>query len=325
MHTRTLGDDLVTGSIGLGCMSMSGQYGDHDDQESRATLRLAVDLGVTLFDTADIYGPFANEALVGRELAAVRDSVVLSTKFGLVRASTGQHIGVNSRPEYIKRSCDLSLQRLGTDYIDVYWQHRVDPDTPIEDTIGAMKELVEAGKVRHIGLTEASPETIRRAHAVHPLAAVQHEYSLWSRDVEDEVLPTLRELGIGLVSYSPLGRGFLTGAFTELSALAGDDYRRKDPRFQDEAMAANVRIVETVATIAAELECTPGQLALAWILAQGDDIVPIPGTKRRTYLEQNMASQALQLTPSQIRLLSASVVPETVVGDRYADMSGLGI
>jgi aryl-alcohol dehydrogenase-like predicted oxidoreductase len=325
MQTRTLGQGLTMGAVGLGCMSMSGQYGDFDDAESRATLRRAVELGVTLFDTADVYGPFANEALVGRELATVRDDVLLSTKFGLVRSSTGEHLGVNSRPDYIRQSCDLSLQRLGTDYIDIYWQHRVDPETPIEETVGAMAELVEAGKVRHLGLTEVSAETIRRAHAVHPLTAVQHEYSMWSRDVESEVLQTLRELDIGLVSYSPLGRGLLAGAVTGIGDLRAGDYRRTDPRFQDDALRTNLELVEAVTAIAVDLECTSGQLAIAWILAQGDDIVPIPGTKRRTYLEQNVQAETLALSADQLGRLSESIAAATVVGDRYADMSGLGL
>jgi aryl-alcohol dehydrogenase-like predicted oxidoreductase len=322
MRARALGPDLRVSALGLGCMSMSGQYGEFDDTESQATLARAVELGVTLFDTADVYGPFANEAIVGRALQEVREDVVLSTKFGLVRASTGTHIGVNGSPEYVRHSCDLSLQRLGTDHIDVYWQHRVDPNTPVEETVGAMAALVEAGKVRRIGLCEAGPETIRTAHAVHPVAAVQSEYSLWSRDVEEAVLPTCRELGIGFVACSPLGRGFLTGTITDSRALGDGDYRRNDPRFQGAAFDHNLALVERVRAVASELDVSPAQIALAWVLAQGEDIVPIPGTKRRRYLEANVAAEAVTLTPGQLAVLDE--VSTTVMGDRYADMSGIG-
>lgn len=325
MKARSLGGQLSTSMLGLGCMSMSGQYGEHDDVESRATLRLAVELGVTFYDTADVYGPFANEALVGRELVACRDEVALSTKFGLVRASTGQHLGVNGTPDYVRRSCDLSLQRLGTDYIDIYWQHRVDPDTPIEETMGAMSELVAAGKVRSLGLCEASTETIRRAHAVHPLAAVQHEYSLWSREVENDVLPTLRELGIGLVAYSPLGRGFLTGGITSHADLASDDYRRGDPRFKGDALEHNLELVRSIENIAEDLGCTSAQLSLAWVLAQGDDVVPIPGTKRRRYLDMNVAATEVELTEEHLATLAAAIPAGATQGDRYSDMSALGL
>jgi aryl-alcohol dehydrogenase-like predicted oxidoreductase len=306
-------------------MSMSGNYGAHDDAESVATLRRAAEMGITLFDTADVYGPFANEALIGHALREVRDRVVLSTKFGFVRSSTGQHLGINGTPDYVRRSCDLSLQRLGTDHIDLYWQHRVDPDTPIEETVGAMAELVAAGKVRHLGLSEASAETIRRAHAVHPITAVQSEYSLWSRDVEESVLPTCRELGIGFVAYSPLGRGFLTGTINNTTELAADDFRRSSPRFQGEAFDRNLELVERVREAANELNCTPGQLALAWVLAQGDDVVPIPGTKRRKYLEQNVGGADVVLSPEQLQQLNDSIPPDAVAGDRYADMSVIGI
>lgn len=324
MQTRELGQGLRTSAMGLGCMSMSGQYGAFDDTESRATLRRALEAGITFFDTADVYGPFANEALVGRELARAREQVVLSTKFGLVRASTGEHLGINGRPEYVRHCCDLSLQRLGTDYIDLYWQHRLDPDVPIEETVGAMGELVAAGKVRHLGLCEVGPETIRRAHTTHPISAIQHEYSLWSRDVEARVLPLLRELGIGLVAYSPLGRGFLTGRITSQRDLGDNDYRRGDPRFQGEALEHNLKLIEHVQSLAAALGCTPAQLALAWVLAQGDDVVPIPGTKRRQYLEDNLQALNVELSAEQLQRLNDSVPPEAIEGERYADMSNIG-
>ena len=324
MQKRRLGAELEVSTIGLGCMSMSGTYGtDFDDVESRATLLRAVELGVTLFDTADVYGPFANEAVVGHGLAAVRDLVVLSTKFGLVRASTGENLGVNGRPDYVRQSCDLSLQRLGTDHIDLYWQHRVDPDTPIEETVGAMADLVQAGKVRYIGLSEAGPETLRRAHAIHPVAAVQSEYSLQSRDVENEVLPVCRELGIGFVAYSPLGRGLLTGAITQVANLPADDWRRTSPRFQGEAFDRNLALVEASREVAADLGCTLAQLALAWVLARGDDIVPIPGTKRRQNLEANATATTLTLTPEHLARLEELVPSDAVQGDRYADMSAV--
>jgi aryl-alcohol dehydrogenase-like predicted oxidoreductase len=322
MEARVLGSELRVAALGLGCMSMSGQYGELDDVESRATLGRAVELGVTLFDTADVYGPFANESIVGRALEPVRDRVVISTKFGLVRASTGQHLGISGRPDYVRQSCDLSLQRLGTDHIDLYWQHRVDPDVPIEETVGAMAALVEAGKVRYIGICEAGPDTIRRAHAVHPLTAVQSEYSLWSRDVEDEVLPVCRELGVGFVAYSPLGRGFLTGTITTTETLDGKDYRRNDPRFAEDALAHNLALVQRVKDVATDLDCTPAQVALAWVLAQGDDIVPIPGTKRRKYLETNVGAAGLSLTTDHLATLDA--VSADVRGDRYSDMSTIG-
>lgn len=324
MEERKLGADLIVSAMGLGCMSMSGTYGGMDDAESRATLLRAVDLGVTLFDTADVYGPFANEALVGRELARHRDDLVLSTKFGLVRSSEGKHLGVNGSPEYIRLSCDLSLQRLGTDHIDIYWQHRVDPDTPIEETVGAMSELVTAGKVRYIGLSEASTETIRRAHVVHPIAAVQNEYSLWSRDIEGDILNTTRELGISTVGYSPLGRGFLTGAISKKSDLGANDYRRNSPRFQGEAFDRNLELVARVAEVADEIGCTPGQLALAWVLAQGADIIPIPGTRRRINLEQNVEAASIVLSAEQLNRLH-EIAPNGAAGDRYADMSEVNI
>ena len=324
MQKRKLGYGLQSSAMGLGCMSMSGQYGAYDDKESRATLRRAVEAGVTYFDTADVYGPFANEALIGRVLTDVRDQVLFGTKFGFVRTTTGESVGISGRPDYLRRCCDLSLQRLGTNYIDIYWQHRVDPQVPIEETIGAMGDLVNAGKVRFIGLCEASPETIRRAHATHLLSAVQFEYSLWARDVEDEVLPTLRALGIGLVAYSPLGRGFLTGEIASLAALGDGDYRRSDPRFQGEAFDSNLNLLRQVQEIAGAMQCTPAQLSLAWVLAQGDDIVPIPGTKRRKYLDENLCAVDLALSGHQLDALRNAVPPEAVQGARYADMSALG-
>lgn len=326
MRTRRLGSELEVSAIGLGCMTMSGTYGaDFDDRESRATLRRAVDAGITLFDTADVYGPFANEAIIGHALSDVRDQVIFSTKFGFVRTSAGQDVGLNSTPEYVRRSCDLSLQRLGTDRIDLYWQHRVDPATPIEETVGALAELVQAGKVRYIGLSEAGPQTIRRANAVHPIAAVQSEYSLQSRDVENEILPVCRELGIGFVAYSPLGRGILTGAITSTSDLAADDWRLHSPRFTEKALAQNLALVEASREVAAELGCTLAQLALAWVLARGDDVVPIPGTKRRAYLDQNIEAEGLRLSPEQIDRLERLVPIDAVQGDRYSDMSAINI
>lgn len=326
MQKRRLGPDLEVSAIGLGCMSMSGTYGnDFDDVESRATLRRAVELGITLFDTADVYGPFANESIVGHGLAAVRDQVVLSTKFGFVRSSTGENLGFDSSPDYVRQSCVLSLQRLGTDHIDLYWQHRVDPRTPIEETVGAMAELVEAGKVRYIGLCEVGPETLRRAHSVHPIAAVQSEYSLQSRDVEQNVLATCRELGIGFVAYSPLGRGLLTGAITTTQDMAPDDWRQGSPRFQGDALDRNVALVEACREVAADLDCSLAQLALAWVLSRGEDVVPIPGTKRRKYLEQNVEAAGLHLTPEHVARLDELVPQQAVQGDRYADMSQVDV
>ena len=321
MQQRVLGQGLRVSAIGLGCMSMSGVYGDHDDAESAATLARALELGITLFDTADVYGPFANEALVGRALSPVRDAVVITTKFGLVRASTGQHLGVNGTPAYVRRSCDLSLQRLGTDYIDLYMQHRVDPETPIEETVWAMADLVKAGKVRFIGLSEASADTIRRAHAVHPISVVQSEYSLLSRDVEDEILPVCLELGIGFMAYSPLGRGFLTGAIASAGDLAPGDYRHKDPRFQGAALDTNLALVQRVTQLAAEVGCTPAQLALSWLLTRGDHVVPIPGTKRRASLEQNAVAASISLTPDILRRIEEIVPADAVSGARYANMA----
>ncbi len=316
MKMRTLGTDGPTVSaIGLGCMGMSAFYGPGDDAESESTFRRALDLGCTLLDTSDMYGPHTNERLVGRAIAGRRDEVVLATKFGIQMAGDPPERSINGRPEYVHAACDGSLERLGVDHIDLYYQHRVDPDTPIEDTVGAMAELVSAGKVRHLGLSEASPETIRRAHAVHPIAAVQTEYSLWTRDVEAEILPTLRELGIALVAYSPLGRGFLSGRFTSPEDLDEGDFRRHGPRFTGANLERNLELAGRVKELATEQRVTPGQLALAWVLAQGEDIVPIPGTKRRPYLEENLAAAEVELSPADLERIG-EVVGEAA-GDRY--------
>jgi len=325
LGTRTLGTaaPLTVSTMGLGCMGMSEFYGTGDEQQGIDTIHRALDLGVTFLDTADMYGPFTNEKLVGRAIAGRRDQVQLATKFGNERREDGTRVGINGRPEYVRSACDASLQRLGVEHIDLYYQHRVDKTVPIEDTVGAMSELVEAGKVRHLGLSEASPETIRRAHAVHPITALQTEYSLFTRDLEDEILPTLRELGIGLVPYSPLGRGLLTGAIAGPDTLAGDDSRRSGffPRFTGEALDANLALVAKVREIADAKGATPGQLALAWVLAQGDDVVPIPGTKRVKYLEENVGAAAVTLTAEDLAGLEEAVPRGAVVGDRYGDMS----
>ncbi len=322
MKTRRLGTDGPTVSaLGLGCMGMSAFYGQGDDAESVATIQRALDLGCNLLDTSDMYGPHTNERLVGRAIAGRRDEVVLATKFGIQISGDPPQRSINGRPEYVRAACEGSLERLGVDHIDLYYQHRVDPDTPIEDTVGAMAELVSAGKVRHLGLSEASPETIRRAHAVHPIAAVQTEYSLWTRDVEAEILPTLRELGIGLVAYSPLGRGFLSGRFTSPEDLDEGDFRRTGPRFTGSNLEQNLELAGRVKDLAAEHRVTPGQLALAWVLAQGEDIVPIPGTKRRTYLEENLAAAAIELSRADLERI-AEVVGEAA-GDRY-DAAAMG-
>ncbi len=326
MDQRTLGSQGLTVSAqGLGCMGMSEFYGTADKVEAVATIQRALDLGVTLLDTADIYGPYANEQLVGQAIADRRDEAVLATKFGIVRDPQNPSArGVNGRPEYVIHSCDGSLRRLGVDHVDLYYQHRVDPDVPIEETVGAMAELIDAGKVRFLGLSEAGPDTIRRAHAVHPISAVQTEYSLWSRDVEDEILPTLRELGIGLVAYSPLGRGFLTGQITSPDDFAPDDFRRTSPRFMGQNFARNLELVDRITEIAAEQDCTPGQLALAWVMAQGGDVVPIPGTKRRGYLEQNVQAAELELSAEDLARIDEAAPVGAAAGDRYADMSRIG-
>jgi aryl-alcohol dehydrogenase-like predicted oxidoreductase len=322
---RRLGG-LEVGAIGLGCMGMSAFYGARDDTESTATIHRALDLGVTLLDTADMYGPHTNERLVGAAIAARREQVVLATKFGNVVNADGSR-SVNGRPEYVRSACDASLQRLGVDHIDLYYQHRVDPDTPIEETIGAMAELVAAGKVRHLGMSEAGADTLRRAAAVHPIAALQSEWSLWSRDIEDDVVPTARELGIGLVAYSPLGRGFLTGAITKPEDLADDDFRKANPRFVGAAFAANMAVVQAVRELAADKGVSAAQLALAWVLARGGDVVPIPGTRNTGRLEENMAAVAVTLTEDDLARIEAVAPPEAFTGTRYAEpaMKGIGI
>jgi aryl-alcohol dehydrogenase-like predicted oxidoreductase len=322
MEQRTLGSQgLRVSALGLGCMGMSQSYGPADEQESIATIHRALDLGITFLDTADMYGPFTNERLVGRAIAGRRDAVVLATKFGNERREDGSWVRVNGTPDYVRVACDASLERLGVDHLDLYYQHRVDKTVPIEDTVGAMAELVQAGKVRFLGLSEAAPETIRRAHAVHPITALQTEYSLWTRELEAEILPTLRELGIGLVPYSPLGRGFLTGAIATVDDLPEDDFRRHNPRFAEEALAANLAIVDAVRSIADARGATPAQVALAWVLAQGEDVVPIPGTKRVRYLEENVGAVDLSLTAADLDKLSTAL--PSAVGARYPDMSSV--
>ncbi|MDQ3922897.1 MAG: aldo/keto reductase [Actinomycetota bacterium] len=322
MQKRSLGTQgLVVSDLGLGCMGMSEFYGTADEDESIATIHHAIELGVTFLDTADMYGPFTNERLVGRAIADRRDQVTLATKFGNERAEDGTRLGVNGRPEYVRKACDASLDRLGVEHIDLYYQHRVDPDTPVEETWGAMKELVEAGKVRYLGISEAAPETIRRAQEVHPITALQTEYSLWSRDVEDEILPTVRELGIGFVAYSPLGRGFLTGRIQRFEDLPEGDFRRSSPRFQGENFEKNLELVDRVKEIANEKGLAASQLALAWLLHQGEDIVPIPGTKRREYLEENVAAVGISLTDEELRRIDEVAPKGAASGERYSDMS----
>jgi aryl-alcohol dehydrogenase-like predicted oxidoreductase len=321
MDSRRLGSaNLVVSALGLGCMGMSEFYAGRDDAESIATIHRALDLGVTFLDTADAYGPFTNERLVGAAIRGRRDEVVLATKFGLVRdPADAARRGVNGRPDYVRKACDASLQRLGVDHIDLYYQHRVDADVPIEETVGAMADLVHAGKVRFLGLSEASPVTLRRAMREHPITALQTEYSLWSRDPEDEILPTCRELGVGFVAYSPLGRGFLTGRFKTIDDLPEDDYRRHSPRFQGDNFRKNLDLVARVEEMARAKGCTPAQLALAWLLAQGDDIVPIPGTKRRTYLDENVGAVGVELTPDDLARIDEVAPKGAAAGARYPD------
>ena len=325
MKTRKLGKDLTVSAVGLGCMGMSFAYGATDDNESVKALHRAVDLGVTFFDTAETYGPFTNEELLGRALKPVRNRVVIATKFGFkldhTKAGLAAMIGVDSRPEHVKEVAEASLKRLDTEVIDLFYQHRVDPNVPIEETVGAMAELVRAGKVRALGLSEASAATIRRAHAVHPIAAVQSEYSLWTRDPEEDVLATCRELGIGFVPYSPLGRGFLTGAIRKVDDLADDDFRRNLPRFQGENFDANAALVAKLESLAKEKGVTAAQLALAWVLYQGDTIVPIPGARKQHHIEQNAAAADIVLSPLEVKELGAIIPLESVAGKRYSDAS----
>ncbi|WP_200958119.1 aldo/keto reductase [Nocardioides sp. Soil805] len=323
IQKRQLGD-LTVSTMGLGCMGMSEFYGSADEQQGIDTIHRALDLGVTFLDTADMYGPFTNEQLVGKAIAGRRDEVQLATKFGNERRPDGTRVGINGKPEYVRAACDASLQRLGVDHIDLYYQHRVDKAVPIEETVGAMAELVQAGKVRHLGLSEASAVNIRKAHGTHPITALQTEYSLFTRDLEDEILPVLRELGIGLVPYSPLGRGILTGAIRP-GTLSEDDSRNSAyfPRLNGEGLEANLALVDKITAIADEKGATPGQLALAWVLAQGDDVVPIPGTKRVAYLEENVGAADVELTADDLADLDAAVPRDAVVGDRYGDMSSI--
>jgi aryl-alcohol dehydrogenase-like predicted oxidoreductase len=318
MEQRTLGrQGLVVPELGLGCMGMSQSYGPGDDQESVATIHRALELGMTFLDTADMYGPFTNERLVGRAIAGRRDEVVLATKFGNQRRADGSWVRVNGEPDYVRRACDESLERLGVDHIDLYYQHRVDRSVPVEDTWGAMAELVEAGKVRYLGISEAAAATVRRAHAVHPISAGQYEWSLFTRDLEDEVLATLRELGIGVVAYSPLGRGFLSGRITSPDDFGEDDFRHNHPRFSGENFSRNLELVERVKQLAAGKGATPSQLAIAWVLAQGDDVVPIPGTKRRRYLEENAGALEVELTGEDLAAIEEVTPRGSAAGARY--------
>jgi len=322
MERRTLGTEgLEVSALGLGCMGMSEFYGRADDDEAISTIHRALELGITFLDTADMYGPFRNEQLVGKAIAGRRDDVVLATKFGNVREPRGEFLGQDSSPEYVRSACEASLRRLRVDTIDLYYQHRVDLATPIEETVGAMAELVSEGKVRYLGLSEAAPATIRRAHAIHPISALQSEYSLWTRDPEKEILPTIRELGIGFVPYSPLGRGFLSGQIRSVDDLDEKDFRRRGPRFQGDNFQRNLDLVERIEELAATKGITSSQLALAWVLDRGDDVVPISGTKRRTYLEENAAAVTVELTDEERELIKAAFPHGAAAGERYPDMS----
>ncbi|HYC60372.1 MAG TPA: aldo/keto reductase [Thermoanaerobaculia bacterium] len=322
MQTRKLGNQgLTVSTMGLGCMGMSEFYGSTDESEAIATIHRAIELGVTFLDTADMYGPFTNEKLVGKAIRDRRDAVVIATKFGNMRGEDGAFLGVNGRPDYVRKACDDSLRRLGIDVIDLYYQHRVDTKTPIEETVGAMSELVRAGKVRYLGLSEAAPATIRRAHATHPISALQTEYSLWSRDPEDEIFPTVRELAIGFVAYSPLGRGFLTGRIKTIDDLEPTDYRRRSPRLSGENFAKNLELVTKIEEIAREKGITSSQLALAWVLHRGDDIVPIPGTKHVKYLQENVRALDVKLSEEELQRIDEVAPKGVTAGDRYPDMS----
>jgi len=326
MKTQNLGNQgLTVSALGLGCMGMSEFYGAADENEALATIGTALESGLNFLDTADMYGPFTNEKLVGKAIAGLRDDVVLATKFGNVRGEDGSRLGINGRPEYVRACCDASLQRLNVDHIDLYYQHRVDPNVPIEDTVGAMAELVQAGKVCFLGLSEAGPETIRRAHAVHPISALQTEYSLWSRDPEKVLFPLVQELGIGFVAYSPLGRGFLPGRFQRYEDIPEDDFRRHQPRFMGENFEKNIQLVRKVEELAKAKNVTPGQLALAWVRAQSDNIVPIPGTTRTAHLKENIAALDISLSSDELAEVEQIFPTDAAAGDRYADMSSVGI